>query len=261
LIQGWFRVLENKELSPLNYRLVFEAPRIARSAKPGQFIQIGAQGCLLKRPFSICDVNGAKVVVLYKIVGKGTAAMARLIKGDQLDAIGPLGKPFSRIPAWYRRIFVGGGVGVPPLYFLAKAYRGTRKLDRALIGARTKNDILYAPEFKKIGIAVEMATEDGSAGQKGFVTGPFQKLLASLDDNDKKHSVVFTCGPKGMMKAVAEICEPAGVTCIASLEEIMGCGIGVCMGCVVKVKQDGDFFYKRVCREGPVMETDKIIWP
>lgn len=260
MIQDWFRVVENKELSPLNYRLVFEASHIARLSKPGQFVQIGAQGCLLKRPFSVCDVRGSKVDVLYKVVGKGTAAMAKLVKGDKVDVIGPLGKPFSDIPEWYRRIFVGGGVGVPPLYFLAKVRRGKPKLDHAFIGARTKSDLLYVPEFKKLGIPVATTTEDATAGQKGFVTGPFEKLLQSLEREDKKHTVVFTCGPKAMMKAVADICEKENTACIASLEEIMGCGVGVCMGCVVKVKHEGDFLYQRVCTEGPAMETDKILW-
>ena len=260
MIQGWFRVLENKELSPLNYRLIFQSPKIARVAKPGQFVQIGANGCFLKRPFSVCDVRGSRVNVLYKVVGRGTAAMAKMRKGDAVDVIGPLGKPFSPTPPWFRRIFVGGGVGVPPLYFLARAYRGNRKLDKTFIGARTQSDLLCIPEFKKLGLKVVAATEDGSTGEKGFVTKPLEKFLGTLDAMEIKHSVVFTCGPKAMMKAVAEICAQKGAACIASLEEVMGCGIGVCMGCVVKVKQDGDFFYKRVCRDGPVMETDKILW-
>ncbi len=260
LFQDWYRVIDNKEISPLNYRLVFEAPRIARAAKPGQFLQIGARGCLLKRPFSVCDVSGSKVVVLYKVVGKGTRALALAKPGDKLDVVGPLGKPFFLIPAWFRRVYVGGGVGVPPLYFLAKAHRGNPKVDKVFMGARVKHDLLCVKDFKKLSLAVTVSTQDGSAGQKGIVTQPFEKFLKTVKEHDRKHTVVFTCGPKAMMKAVAQICNGHAVTCIASLEEVMACGIGVCMGCVVKVKQDGDFFYKRVCRDGPVMETDKILW-
>ena len=259
-LQGWFRVLENKELSPLNYRLIFEAPKIARVVLPGQFVQIGASGCFLKRPFSVCDVRGSKVIVLYKVVGRGTAAMVALRRGDRVDVIGPLGKSFCPTPALFRRIFVAGGVGVPPLYFLARNYPGNRTLDTTFIGARTKNDLLCIGEFKKLGLRVITATEDGSAGHKGFVTGPLGEFLKTLDIMEAKHVIVFTCGPKAMMKAVAMICSRHGITCIASLEEAMACGMGVCMGCVVKVRQDGDFVYQRVCREGPVMETDKILW-
>ena len=260
MTQGWFRVLENRELSHQNYRQDFDSTEIACASQPGQFLQIGASGCLLKRPFSVCDVAGSRVAILYKIVGKGTTAMAALQKGDKLDVIGPLGRPFSSVPKWFRRVFVGGGVGVPPLYFLAKRERGSPKMDMAFIGARKKCDLLYVSEFKKLGLRVQTATEDGSAGQKGYVTSPFQRYLATLTDMEKTHAVVFTCGPKAMMKAVSEICAKFSMTCIASVEEVMGCGVGVCMGCVVKVKRGEDFFYERVCTEGPVMETDKILW-
>ncbi len=260
MTQGWFRVLENRELSHQNYRLIFDSKEIARAAQPGQFLQIGATGCLLKRPFSVCDVAGSRVTILYKIVGKGTTAMAALQKGDKLDVVGPLGRPFSAMPDWFHRVFVGGGVGVPPLYFLAKRERGKSKMDKVFIGARKKSDLLYVSEFKKLGLGVQTATEDGSAGKKGYVTGPFQQYLNTLTDMEKAHAVVFTCGPKAMMKAVSEVCAKHAITCIASLEEIMGCGVGVCMGCVMKVKRGDDFFYERVCTEGPVMETDKILW-
>ncbi len=260
MMQGWVKVVSNRELSPLNYRLVLNAPQIARRAKPGQFLQIGAAECLLKRPFSVCDTAGSKVVVLYKVVGKGTAALSRLIKGDSVDVIGPLGNSFGDAPDWFHRIYVGGGVGVPPLYFLAKRLKSKRKNDRVFIGARGKCDLLYVKEFKKLGLPVATATEDGSAGQRGFVTAPFGAWLNAMPEQDRKHSVVYTCGPKAMMKAVAQISHEAGVLCMASLEEVMGCGLGVCMGCVVKVKRDADFFYERVCTDGPVMDTAKLIW-
>ena len=260
MIQGWFRVLRNQELSPLNYRLIFESPFIAKHARPGQFVAVGAAGCLLKRPFSVGDVSGSRVILLYKVVGKATAAMAALRRGDAIDVIGPLGIPFSDVASWYQKIYVAGGVGVPPLYFLARNQSKGNKQDRVFVGARTKSDLLYVPQFKKLGLSVSIATEDGTAGQKGYVTLSFQKLLKKISPALRKHVVVFSCGPKLMMKAVAKICEDANVPCMASLEEVMGCGIGVCMGCVVKVKHDDGFLYQRVCREGPVMETDKILW-
>ncbi len=239
-----------------------EGAALARAAKPGQFVQIHAGSCLLKRPFSICDAQSGKITILYKVVGKGTTAMTALKKGDTVDGIGPLGRPFCEPSKGSRSIYVAGSVGVAPLCFLAKTRRGSGRHggDVVFIGGRTKHDCLCRTEFNKLGVKVVLATEDGSAGHRGLVSSPFEKFLCALSGQEKNNSIVYACGPKAMMKAVAGICAHAGVSCVVSLEEIMSCGLGVCMGCVVKVKDDGDFVYQRSCTEGPVMEAEKIIW-
>ena len=218
------------------------------------------------------------VEILYKVVGKGTEILSEKKAGKSLDIIGPLGNGFnltSDIRHLSSVILVSGGMGVAPLMFLAETLVKDYKLQgTTLIGARTKELILCEKEFEKLGIDVKVSTEDGSYGYKGLATDLFENLLLTIPassaakrregrglanvsgGNHRLSTIIYACGPKPMLKKVAEISRAKGIPCQVSLEENMGCGIGVCLGCVVKTKKG----YKRICRDGPVFDVEEIEW-
>lgn len=244
------QVLENQEIEKEVHLLTLQAPEIARDARPGQFVHIRVTGSydpLLRRPFSFHWVGEENFGVLYQVVGRGTKFLSQVRPGDSLDLLGPLGRGFDLNSA-SSPLIVAGGLGVAPLLFLAQ--RLARNRPTVLIGAPTKKQILGEQRMRALAAEVRTATEDGSSGTKGVVTD----LLASVLRTD--HSV-FACGPREMLRAVAGICQKKG--CLSSqisLEEIMGCGLGACLGCGVKSSRGG---YRRVCSEGPVFYVSEVI--
>lgn len=229
-------------------------------SQPGQFYMLrGDWGAdpMLPRPLSILGENAAAGTLrfLLKVVGEGTRRLHDLEPGQKVTGLGPLGRPFPRtVPAGARPVaLVGGGVGVPPLVYLAEALSHEGAAFTFFQGARSKDDLVCMGELKVLGVAPIVTTEDGSAGQKGLVTTP---LAAALDQGA---APVYACGPEGMLKAVAKMC--AGrVASHLSLEARMGCGYGVCLGCVVPVSRDGKRVYERVCQEGPVFDGEVVLW-
>lgn len=229
-------------------------------SEPGQFYMVrGDWGAdpMLPRPLSILGDNPTEGTLrfLLKVVGEGTRRLYNQEPGQRVTALGPLGRAFPRdlvqdaLPA----VFVGGGVGVPPLAYLAEAFVKEGKPFTFLQGARTEADLVCMEELANLSVVPVITTEDGGAGEKGLVTAP---LLRALDDGA---SVVYACGPEGMLKAVAKMC--AGrIPSHLSLEARMGCGYGVCLGCVVPVLRDGARVYERVCQEGPVFDGEVVLW-
>lgn len=252
MLQIKAKIVYNKKLSSGYFRLILEAPAIARSVCPGQFLEIKADdSCrpLLRRPFSVHRVNRQKIEVLYQKVGPATELLSGRGAGGYLDIIGPLGSGF-RLSTKTRALIVGGGIGLAPLVFLA----GRLSRPLVLIGARSKAGVLCEGEFKALGCEVKIATDDGSCGFKGRVTDLLEKVLPLAINH--KPLAVYSCGPRPMLKEVSRICKKYNLPAQVSLEEHMACGIGACLGCVVKTKQG----FQRVCKDGPVFNADEIVW-
>ena len=240
--QGIFTIQQNIPLTATVYKMVLAGDTTAITA-PGQFINIKLEGLYLRRPISVYDVDDTTVTIIYKVVGHGTEQMSHMTEGETLDVLTGLGNGYDTSLTGDRPLLLGGGVGVPPLYLLAKRLIAEGKTVSVVLGFNTKDEIFCEQEFKDLGCAVTVTTADGSYGVKGFVTNAM--------DIDYTH--VCTCGPEPMLKAVYKACATDGQF---SFEERMGCGFGACMGCSCKTITG----YKRICKEGPIMRKGDILW-
>jgi dihydroorotate dehydrogenase electron transfer subunit len=204
----------------------------------------------------VFDADGGRVTLLYKVVGRGTAALAHVRPGDAVEVMGPLGRGF---PATSKGVplLVGGGYGVAPLHFLAKRLKDPRAV--LFVGGRTKDDLLALDRFAALGVEVRVATNDGSAGAKGFVTGPLDEALDGLRARGEEFEL-FTCGPDGLLKAVAERAVAAGMPGWISMDRHMICGVGACFACIQKVRRAGAIFNARCCMDGPVFKAEELVW-
>ena len=236
-------VLSNDALTKSVYRMRL-AGSLSSFTRPGQFCDIRVPGFYLRRPISVCDIEGDTLTLLYKVVGHGTEAMAAMTPGTKLDVLCGLGNGYDVSLSGESPMLLGGGVGIPPLYGLAKSLLAEGKEVTAILGFNTAEEIFFADEFRSLGVCVTVTTADGSAGVRGFVT----------DALPAAYSYVYTCGPVPMLRAVYEKTVTSGQF---SFEARMGCGFGACMGCSMKTADGG---YKRVCREGPVFRKEEIVW-
>ncbi len=241
--QSIFTILSNEALTDSVYKMVLGGDTSAITAS-GQFVNIQLDGLFLRRPISVCDYAEKTLTIVYKVVGKGTAAMAAMAAGEQLDILTGLGNGYDLALSGDRPVLLGGGVGVPPMYNLAKKLIAEGKKVSVILGFNTKSEIFYEEEFKNLGCDVTVTTVDGSYGIKGFVT----TALEGMD-----YTYFYTCGPEPMLKAVYKASKTSGQM---SFEERMGCGFGACMGCSCKTLTG----YKRICKEGPVMKKEEILW-
>ena len=240
--QGIFEIIENTALTDSVYRMRLQGDTSAVTA-PGQFVNILLDGLYLRRPISVCDVTGDILTIIYKVVGKGTKQMSRMNSG-KLDILTGLGNGYDLSPAGEKPVLLGGGVGVPPMYLLAKELIAQGKEVQVILGFNTKAEIFYEEEFKTLGCKTVVTTVDGSYGIKGFVTDALKAM---------EYSYFYTCGPEPMLKAVYRASLTSGQM---SFEKRMGCGFGACMGCSCKTITG----YKRICKEGPVMKKEEILW-
>lgn len=264
------KILENKKISQHHHRIRVDSGYLAKAIKPGQFIEIRCSDGtdpLLRRPLSVHKISKNWIEVLFEVVGKGTGLLAEKRQGETLDIIGPLGNGFTLPAMLSDPILIAGGIGVAPLAALAEELgsgvmgQGSKEKIRPIImiGAKTKSHILCEKEFKELGCKVFIATEDGSKGHKGFITDTLKEFFRTT--NEERRMSLYACGPTGMLKAVSAIAEEHSVPCQVSLEEHMACGVGVCLGCPVKVRKDlVDYEYKMVCKDGPVFASEQIIW-
>ena len=245
--QGLFEIIENTALtdSVMRMRLRGDTSAVTR---PGQFVNIQLDGFFLRRPISVNDCEGDVLTIIYKVVGKGTSAMQRMQAGT-LDILTGLGNGYDTEKSGDRPLLIGGGVGVPPLYMLAKKLLREGKTVTVILGFNTKSEIFYAEEFRALGCEVYVTTVDGSAGIKGFVTD----AIRAIEAEGKSYSYFYTCGPEPMLKAVYNATTVSGQF---SFEERMGCGFGACMGCSCKTLYGN----KRICKDGPVLVKEEIIW-
>lgn len=236
-----YKILSNEKIARDVYKMVLEGDTQYITA-PGQFINIRLAGKFLRRPISVCDCDGSTITIIYKVVGSGTEYMSKLETGAFLDILTGLGNGYD-ISKSTKPLLIGGGVGVPPLYMLAKKLIASGQKPVVILGFNTKDEIFYEQEFKSIGCDVRVTTVDGSYGIKGYVTDAFP------DDYD----YFYTCGPMPMFRAIEKAAKTSGQY---SFEERMGCGFGACMGCSCKTKYGS----KRICKDGPVLEREEIIW-
>ena len=239
--QGLFEIIENTRLTDTVWRMRLRGDTSAVTG-PGQFVNIQLDGLFLRRPISVCDCEGDVLTIVYKVVGKGTEQMSRMTEGT-LDVLTGLGNGYDLSDAGEHPLLLGGGVGVPPLYMLAKQLIAAGKAVSVVLGFNTKDEIFYENEFKALGADVTVATADGSYGVRGFVT----------DALPTDYTYFYTCGPEPMLKAVFAASTTEGQF---SFEERMGCGFGACMGCSCKTVTG----YKRICKEGPVLRKEEILW-
>ena len=235
-------VAENIPLTEEVYRMVLTGDVSAFTA-PGQFLNLRLEGRFLRRPISVCDLEEDRVTIIYKVVGRGTAQMAAMLPGEKLDVLTGLGNGYDLKDAGDAPLLIGGGVGVPPMYLLAKRLRAQGKRVQAVLGFNRACEVFYEEEFRALGCAVTVATADGSYGVRGFVT----------DALPEAYSYYYCCGPEPMLRAVYKTAQGSGQL---SFEKRMGCGFGACMGCSCKTVTG----YKRICREGPVLRKEEILW-
>lgn len=240
--QGKFQIRSNTPLTDNVYKMVLAGDTSAITA-PGQFVNIQLAGKFLRRPISVCDWDAETLTIIYKVVGKGTEQMSRMASGETLDLLTGLGNGYDLTLSGDKPLLLGGGVGVPPMYALAKALQKEGKTVSVILGFNRENEVFYENEFKALGCAVTVTTADGSYGKRGFVT----------DALPEDYTYFYTCGPEPMLKAVYRATHTSGQM---SFEERMGCGFGACMGCSCKTLTG----YKRICKDGPVMKKEEILW-
>ena len=239
-----FTILENRCIAKNTYRMFLSGD--ASDCGAGQFVNLRVDGDFLRRPISVCDADGESLTLIYKVVGGGTAKLSERGAGERINLLTGLGNGYDLSKSGHRPLLLGGGVGVPPLYKLAKLLIAEGKAVTVILGFNTKDEVFYENEFKALGARVIVCTADGSYGKRGFVTDAIGEIGA--------YSYFYTCGPEPMLRAVCAATETSGQL---SFEERMGCGFGVCMGCSCETLTG----YKRICRDGPVMEKEEIKWP
>ncbi|MGN0985173.1 MAG: dihydroorotate dehydrogenase electron transfer subunit [Candidatus Enterenecus sp.] len=242
--QSVFEIVANRNLTENVFELVLRGDTAPITA-PGQFVNIRLDGFFLRRPISVCDVEGDKLTLIYKVVGKGTAAMAAMAPGGKLDLLTGLGNGYDLSLCGDKPLLIGGGAGVPPMYLLARRLLAEGKRPTAILGFNKESEIFYEREFAALGIPVIVTTVDGSYGVKGFVTDGMERA--------GEYTHVCACGPEPMLKAVYAASVTSGQF---SFEERMGCGFGACMGCSCKTKYGN----KRICKDGPVLTKEEIVW-
>ena len=237
------KLISQREIADATFEAVLEGDVSAITA-PGQFINIKLAGHFLRRPISVCDLTENTVTIIYKVVGEGTEKMSRSPVGTEWQTLTGLGNGYDTSLSGDAPLLIGGGAGVPPMYLLCKKLISEGKHPSVILGFATKNQVFYKQEFTKLGVSVYVTTNDGTEGIHGFVTDAMK---------DIDYTYFYTCGPEPMLKAVYNKSETSGQF---SFEERMGCGLGACMGCTCETKYGN----KRICRDGPVLVKEEIIW-
>lgn len=241
--QSIFKITSNEKIARDIFKMTLAGDTSAITA-PGQFVNIKLDGFFLRRPISVCDCVGENLTLIYKTIGHGTERMSRMAAGDELDLLTGLGNGYNTKISGGSPLLVGGGVGVPPMYMLCRELISEGKNVTVVLGFNSKDDVFYENEFRALGADVHIATADGTYGTKGFVTDVIKNI---------QYTFFYTCGPEPMFRAMHKIMKTPGQY---SFEERMGCGFGACMGCSCKTLTGN----KRICKEGPVMESEEIIW-
>ena len=237
------KVISNKQIAKNTYESVLEGD-VSHITAPGQFVNIKLEGKFLRRPISVCAVEDNRLTLIYKVVGAGTEQMAEAAAGSVWQTLTGLGNGYDLTKSGDKPLLIGGGAGVPPMFELCKRLVNEGKTPVVILGFNTKDEVFYEDEFKALGAEVVVCTADGSYGTQGFVTTPMETV---------DYTYFYTCGPEPMLKAVFKASKTSGQL---SFEERMGCGFGACMGCSCKTITG----YKRICKEGPVMEKEDILW-
>ena len=241
--QSIFEVKANTKIAENTYKMVLGGDCSGITAA-GQFVNIKLDGFFLRRPISVCDYNDNELTLIYKVFGKGTEYMAKLGAEEKLDILTGLGNGYDLSKSGNEPVLIGGGAGVPPMYNLCRKLVAEGKKPQVILGFNKENELFFENEFKALGAEVTVTTADGSYGMKGFVTDALKNM---------KYTYIYSCGPEPMLKAIYNTAETSGQL---SFEERMGCGFGACMGCSCATKYGN----KRICKDGPVLEMEEIIW-
>ena len=260
-------ILSHRDLGDAQFEMTVLAPAIARDARPGQFLQalyVGAGSPLMRRPFSVfrTDPEAGTLAIVYVARGAFTIGMSALRVGASISLVGPLGNSFEPDPRPdVRHMLVAGGVGAPPLYFLAREMVAAGHAPESICvinGARSRDLLVAGADFAAVGVTLRETTDDGSAGRRGTVADELSDQIAASGG-----CAVYACGPTPMLRSVASLCVEAGVSCRVSLETVMPCGLGVCMGCIIKLRNDAEpegYTLVRSCHEGPIFDAAEVIW-
>lgn len=243
------KLISKKEISDGIFDFVIESEDIAREAKCGQFLHINCgASTFLRRPISICDAENGKVRFIFEVKGEGTSKLAKFEVGDYIDVMGPLGHGFEIKDSVKKPLIIGGGIGVFPLYKLAKQIDAT-----VFLGFRSKDRVVMEEEFNSVSDMVIVGTDDGSYGYDGYIASAMDNYL-----DNHECDMIYSCGPMPMLKAVKKIAEGRGIKCQVSLEQRMGCGIGACLVCSCKTHKEGTDKYAKVCTNGPVFYSEEV---
>ena len=243
MTESIFTIKSNEKIAKNTYKMILTGT--ADGCAPGKFVNIKIDGLFLRRPNSVCEGDSENLTLVYKVVGEGTEKMAQMNAGEKLNILAYLGNGYDLSKSGDAPLLIGGGVGVPPLYMCAKKLIAEGKEVTVILGFNTADEVFYKEEFEALGAKVLIATADGSVGTKGFVTDAMK--------NVDTYSYFYTCGPEPMLKAVYNATATSGQF---SFEERMGCGFGACVGCTCKTKYGN----KRICKDGPVLVKEEIIW-
>ncbi|ADD68192.1 oxidoreductase FAD/NAD(P)-binding domain protein [Denitrovibrio acetiphilus DSM 12809] len=252
------KIVRNQKLNDKYYLLEIKCEEFVREAKVGQFVMINTRhqdytsDPLLRRPLGVADVNGDRFTLVYMVVGKGTMLLSEMKKDAVVSFSSPQGSTFSMVEK-QRTALLAGGIGIAPVYWLAKALKDRGCVVDLYYGGRTVDDVVLLEELKENTDHLIVTTDDGSAGIKGLVVAPFEENIASYD-------IVYACGPKGMLRAVSNICVKHELPVEVSLDERMACGLGACLGCIIYLKEGDSVVQKRCCVEGPVFDGSKVVW-
>ena len=252
--QGKYPVLSKKTLAKEIYDMTILCPDVAAAANPGQFVNVKAEGFMLRRPISICSIDKKKgtLRIIFEVRGEGTKEMSKINQGDMIDIIAPLGGGGFRLDEYKTAVIIGGGIGAPPMLAVAEKF-GTN--GTVITGFRNAAAVILQEDFRAAGAETILCTDDGSAGKKGFVTDALAEVL-----QNKKPEVIYACGPKIMLRKIANIAKREGIPGQVSLEERMGCGVGACLVCACRTVRNGEEIFSHVCKDGPVFDSQEVIF-
>lgn len=257
-------IISNEEVAQDHYLLYCTCPEIAENALPGQFVHVlisGDSGLLLRRPFTIYSTHDTRISMLYQVTGEGTAALAQMRSGAPIQVLGPLGKAFHIPPHIEAAILVGGGAGIASLMLLAAELKGAGVRTLGLVGGINRARLLSVSDLQRIDVETYIATDDGSMGHHGFVTEILSDILERPQMHALRNPSIYACGPHAMLMAVTKMVLSHNAPTQLAMENRMGCALGVCLGCVCRVRTDtGEVEYQRVCTEGPVFNAEDIVW-
>lgn len=252
--QGRYLILSKRTLAKEIYDMTILCPDVAEIAKAGQFVNIKADGFMLRRPISICDIDKAKgtIRIVFEVRGSGTKELSQLAENDLIDIVAPLGGRGFKMEEPKTAVIIGGGIGTPPMLAVARKF-GTNAT--VITGFRNAAAVILQEDFAKAGAKTILCTDDGSAGRKGFVT---EALKESLTENTP--DIIYACGPDVMLRKVVEMAKEKNIKCQVSLEERMGCGVGACLVCACRTIRNGEEYYAHVCKDGPVFNAEEVIF-
>ncbi len=254
MFQNSYKVIKKETLAKNIYSYIIHTPEIAHIAKPGQFIQVKANGFVLRRPISICEIDkeNGNIIMVFEVRGEGTEEIAKINQNGYIDIIGPLGKGFTILDKSTKVAIIGGGIGVPPMLELAKHYG---KNSTVIIGFHNVEKMILKDDFEHLGLKTIVCTDDGSYGEKGFVTLELEKLL-----ENESIDIIYACGPYMMLKVLAYMCKAREIRCEISMEQRMACGVGNCLVCACKIKRKDNEFFAHVCKDGPVFKAEEVFF-